>query len=88
MFFWKTYLEKKYTKKDFLKIGIIAIIVAVPLIIAYSAAGYFDEDGMEFWSEWDCNQMTEFAMTSDFNKISERQHMQYNLDMAPCIEEP
>jgi hypothetical protein len=32
--------------------------------------------------------MTEFAMTSEFNKISEEQHMEYNLDMATCIKEP
>ena len=81
-------MEKKYTQKDFLKIGIIVVIVTVPLVIAYSAAGYFDEDGIEFWSEWDCDQMTEFTMTSDFNKISEQQHMQYNLDMVLCIEKP
>ena len=36
----------------------------------------------------DCDKMTEFAMTPEFNKTSEQQHMQYNLDMAPCIEEP
>jgi len=81
-------LEKKYTQKDYVKIAVIASIIAVPLIIAYSAAGYFEEDGIEFWSDWDCDQMTEFAMTSDFNRISEEQHRLYNLDMAPCIEEP
>ena len=81
-------MEKKYTQKDYVKIAVIASIIAVPLIIAYSAAGYFEEDGIEFWSDWDCDQMTEFAMTSDFNRISEEQHRLYNLDMAPCIEEP
>ena len=60
----------------------------MPLVVAYGAAGYFEEEGTKFWSEWDCDQMREFAMTSEFNKISEEQHMQYNLDMAPCIEEP
>ena len=81
-------MEKKYTQKDYLKIVIIASIIAVPLVIVYGAAGYFEENGTKFWSEWECEQMTEFAMTSEFNKISEQQHMQYNLDMAPCIEEP
>ena len=81
-------MEKKYTQKDFLKIGIIAVIVVIPLVIAYGAGGYFDEDGIEFWSEWDCEQMTEFAMRAEFNKISEQQHKLYNLDMASCIEEP
>ena len=80
-------MEKKYTQKDYLKITVIASIIAVPLVIAYGAAGYFEENGTEFWSEWDCDQMTEFAMTTEFNKISEQQHIQYNLDMAPCIEE-
>jgi hypothetical protein len=81
-------LEKKYTQKDYLKIAIIISIIAVPLIIAYGAAGYFEEEGIKFWSEWECEQMTEFAMTSDFNRISEEQHRLYNLDMASCIEEP
>jgi hypothetical protein len=81
-------LEKKYTQKDFMKIGIIVAIIAVPLVIAYGAAGYFEENGTKFWSNWDCNQMTEFAMTSDFKKITDEQHKQYNLDMAPCIDEP
>ena len=80
-------MEKKYTRKEFLKIGIIAVIIVVPLVVAYGAAGYFEENGTKFWSKWECEQMTEFAMTSEFNKISEEQHMQYNLDMAPCIEE-
>ena len=81
-------MEKKYTQKDFLKIGIIAGIVVIPMLIAYGAGGYFEEDGTKFWSDWDCDKMTEFAMNAEFNKISEQQHMQYNLDMAPCIEEP
>jgi hypothetical protein len=80
--------KKKYTRKDYAKIAIIASIIAVPLVIAYGAAGYFEEEGTKFWSEWECEQMTEFAMTSDFNRISEEQHRLYNLDMAPCIEEP
>jgi hypothetical protein len=81
-------LEKKYTPKDFAKIAVIVAIIAVPLVIAYGAAGYFDENGTKFWSDWDCNQMTEFAMTSDFKKITDEQHKQYNLDMAHCIDEP
>jgi len=80
--------KKKFTAKDYAKIGIIVIIVVVPLIIAYGAAGYFVEDGIEFWSGWNCDQMTEFAMTPEFSKISEEQHMKYNIDMAPCIEKP
>ena len=80
-------MEQKYTRKDYLKIAIIVSIIAVPLVIAYGAAGYFDEEGTKFWSECQCEQMTEFAMTSDFNRISEEQHRLYNLDMAPCIEE-
>ena len=86
--FCKLLFEKKYTQKDYLKIAVIVSIIAVPLVIAYGAAGYFDENGTKFWSEWECEQMTEFAMTLEFNKISEKQHMKYNLDMAPCIEEP
>ena len=81
-------MEKKYTQKDYLKIAIIVSIIAVPLVIAYGAAGYFEVEGTKFWSDWECEQMTEFAMTSDFNRISEEQHRLYNLDMAPCIEEP
>jgi len=80
--------KKKYTGKDYAKIGIIAGIITIPLIIAYGTAGYFDEDGIEFWSDWDCDQMTEFAKTDSFNRISEEQHRLYNIDMAPCIEEP
>ena len=80
--------KKKYTGKDYLKIAVIGCIIGVPLYIAYSSAGYFEEGGTIFWSEWDCDQMTEFAQTSDFNRISEAQHKQYNIDMAPCIEEP
>jgi len=70
------------------KIAVIVAIIAVSLVIAYGAAGYFDENGTKFWSDWDCNQMTEFAMTSDFKKITDEQHKQYNLDMAHCIDEP
>ncbi len=81
-------MEKKYTQKEYLKIAVILVIIVVPLVVAYGAAGYFDENGTKFWSEWECEQMTEFAMNPEFNKISEAQHMQYNLDMAPCIEEP
>ena len=81
-------MEKKYTQKEYLKIAVILVIIVVPLVVAYGAAGYFDENGTKFWSEWDCDQMTEFAITPEFNKISEQQHMAYNLDMAPCIEEP
>lgn len=81
-------MEKKYAPKDFVKFAVIVAIIAVPLVIAYGAAGYFDENGTKFWSDWDCNQMTEFAMTSDFKKITDEQHKQYNLDMAHCIDEP
>ncbi|MDH3618324.1 MAG: hypothetical protein OEM89_06330 [Nitrosopumilus sp.] len=81
-------MEKKYAPKDFVKIAVIVAIIAVSLVIAYGAAGYFDENGTKFWSDWDCNQMTEFAMTSDFKKITDEQHKQYNLDMAHCIDEP
>ena len=49
----------------------------VPLVIAYGAAGYFEENGTKFWSEWNCDKMTEFVITPEFNKISEQQHMQY-----------
>jgi len=68
--------------------AVIIAIIVVPLLIAYGAAGYFDEDGTEFWSEWDCTQLIEFAMTPEFNKLTEEKHMQYNLDMAPCIKDP
>ncbi|MDH3611561.1 MAG: hypothetical protein OEM79_07360 [Nitrosopumilus sp.] len=81
-------MEKKYSKKDFFKICVIIAIITVPLLIAYGAAGYFEEDGIEFWSDWDCDQMTTFAMSSEFNKLTDEKHMQYNLDMSPCIEEP
>jgi len=80
--------KKKFAGKDYAKIGVIIAIISVPLIIAYGAAGYFEKDGIEFWSGWDCEQMTEFAQTDSFNRISEEQHRLYNLDMAPCIEEP
>ena len=80
--------KKKYTGKDYAKIGVIAAIITVPLVIAYGSAGYFEEGGTIFWSEWDCDQMTEFAQTEDFNWISEEQHRLYNIDMAQCIEEP
>jgi thymidylate synthase len=81
-------LDKKYTQKDYLKIAIIASIIAVPLVVAYGAAGYFDENGTKFWSEWDCEQMTKFATTSDFKKITEAQNRLYALDMGPCLDEP
>jgi hypothetical protein len=80
--------NKQYTGKDYVKIGIISAIIAVPLVIAYGAAGYFDPEGLKFWSDWDCDQMIEFAQTESFNRISEEQHRLFNLDMAPCIEEP
>jgi hypothetical protein len=80
--------RKKYSGKDYAKIGIIACIIVVPLVIAYSAAGYFEEDGIIFWSDWDCDKMTGFAQTESFNRISEEQHRLYNIDMASCIEEP
>ena len=80
--------KKEFTRKDYAKIGAISAIIAVPLIIAYGAAGYFEENGTVFWSDWDCDRMVEFAQTTEFNKISEEQHKQYNLDMAHCIEEP
>ena len=81
-------MEKKYTTKDYAKIGVISAIIIIPLVIAYGAAGYFEEKGTMFWSDWDCDMMVEFAKTSEFNRISEEQHKQYNLDMAPCIETP
>lgn len=80
--------KRKYTEKDYAKIGVIVAIIGIPLVIAYGAAGYFEEDGIEFWSDWDCNQMIDFAQTSDFSRISDEQHKLYNLDMTPCIEEP
>ena len=67
---------------------VIGCIIGVPLFIAYFASGYFEEDGIKFWSEWDCVQLTEFAQTSDFKRISEEQHRLYSIDMAPCIDEP
>lgn len=81
-------LGKKYTTKDYAKIGIISVILIVPLVIAYGAAGYFEENGRIFWSDWDCDKMIEFAKTSNFGKISEEQHKQYNLDMAHCLADP
>ena len=65
-------LEKKNTRKDYIKIAVIVGIIAVPLVVVYDTAGYFEENGTKFWSEWDCDKMTEFAMTSEFNKISEQ----------------
>lgn len=81
-------MRKKYTPKDYAKIGIISGIIIIPLVIAYGSAGYFEENGTIFWSDWDCNKMIDFAKTSDFNRISEEQHKQYNLDMAPCLAGP
>lgn len=81
-------MEKKFTSKDYAKIGVISAIIVVPLVIAYGSAGYFEDKGTVFWSDWNCDKMIEFAKTSDFNIISEDQHKQYNLDMAHCIEEP
>jgi len=81
-------LKKKYTQKDYLKIVVIVVIITVPLVIAYGAAGYFEENGTKFWSEWDCGQMTEFAATPDFKKVTAEQVRLYNLDLAPCIEDP
>ena len=81
-------MEKKYTQKDYLKIAVIVVIIAVPLVIAYGAAGYFEENGTTFWSEWDCEMMTEFAATTEFEKITAEQVRLYNLDLGPCMEEP
>ncbi|MEJ2669851.1 MAG: nitrilase-related carbon-nitrogen hydrolase [Gammaproteobacteria bacterium] len=69
-----------------------AIANHLPLVVA-NRCGYEEnpldsEDGIEFWSDWDCEQMTEFAQTESFNRISEEQHRLYNIDMAPCIEGP
>ena len=80
--------KKKYSKKDYAKIGIIVAVIVVPLVIAYGAAGYFEEGGIKFWENWNCRQMTEFATSDEFNKISKEQHKLFNLDMEPCIEEP
>ena len=81
-------MEKKYTSKDYLKIAIIAGIISGPLIFAYSISDSFEQENEKFWSEWDCDKLVEFAMTPEFNEITDEQHKQYNLDMAPCIEEP
>ena len=81
-------MDKKYTTKDYAKIGVIGCIIGIPLLIAYYAAGYFEEDGTKFWASWNCDKLIDFAQTSDFNRISEEQHKQYNLEMAPCIEQP
>ena len=81
-------MRKKHTTKDYAKIGIISGIIIIPLVIAYGSAGYFEENGTIFWSDWDCDKMIDFAKTSGFNRISEEQHKQYNLDMAPCLAGP
>lgn len=81
-------MEKKYTSKDYLKIVIIAGIISIPLIFAYSITGSFESELEKFWSDWDCDRLVEFATTPEFKKITDEQHMQYNLDIAPCIEEP
>jgi len=87
IFFSQIHLEKKYTKKEYLKIVIIVAIIVIPLIVAYGAAGYFEENGTKFWSEWNCEQMTEFEKNSEFSKITNEQKLQYNLDLAPCFED-
>lgn len=81
-------MEKKYTKKEYLKIAVIVVIIVVPLVVAYGAAGYFDPKNSKFWSNWDCDQMIEFSTTSEFKKITLDQNRLYNLDMSPCFDEP
>ena len=81
-------MEKKYTQKEYLKIAVIVAIIVIPLVIAYGAARYFEENGTQFWSEWNCEQMTKFAATPEFKKISGEQIRMYNLDLSTCIEKP
>jgi hypothetical protein len=81
-------LEKKYTQKEYLKIAVIIVIIVVPLVVAYGAAGYFDPDGSKFWSEWPCDQIKKFAMTSEFNQLSDNVRTQYDLDLTLCADEP
>jgi hypothetical protein len=80
-------LEKKYTQKEYLKIAVIVVIIVVPLVVAYGAAGYFDPTNSKFWSNWNCDQLIEFSITSEFRKITLEQNRLYNLDMTPCLEE-
>ena len=79
-------MEKKYTRKEYLKIGIIIIIIVVPLVVAYGAAGYFDSGGSNFWSEWDCDQMNEFAKTPEFDLLTDEVKIKYDSDFVLCLD--
>lgn len=81
-------MEKQYTRKDYMKIVVIVAIITLPLIIAYGAAGYFEENGTKFWFGWDCDQMIDYKNTPDFEKIKGNQLKSYNLDLIPCLEQP
>lgn len=81
-------MEKNYTKKDGLKILIIICIIAIPLVIAYGAAGYFEENGTKFWSDWDCDEMTTFSQSSEFSRITAEQRNQFDETFSLCLDEP
>ena len=86
--FCKIHLEKKYTRKEYLKIVIIIVIIVVPLVVAYGAAGYFDSEDSKFWSEWDCDHLIGYTTSSEFNQLSDEEKIQYELELTPCIDAP
>ena len=64
------------------------VIIVVPLVVAYGAAGYFDPEDSKFWSEWDCDHLIGYAMSSEFNQLSDEEKIQYELDLTTCVDTP
>ena len=67
---------------------VIICIIAIPLVLAYGAAGYFEDNGTKFWSDWNCDEMTTFSHSSEISRITAEQRTQFEEAFSLCIDEP
>ncbi len=64
---------------------ILIMVVTVGLI-----SGYFVYDATQDnpWDELSCEEMFDYAMSSEHQELTMDQHMEFHKDYDPCVQNP
>ena len=62
--------------------------IAILVVVAGSIVGYFVYDSLNPWDGLSCEEMFEFAMSTEHQELTMEQHMEFHKDYDPCIQNP
>jgi len=66
--------------------SLLAIVILV--VVAGSIVGYFVYDSQDSWDGLSCEEMFDFAMSSEHQELTMDQHMKFHKDYDPCNQNP